>query len=60
MKRLLETELVEDVEPSTKSAPADPRRRYYRITSAGRRALEHETRQLASVIDVARLKRVIR
>ncbi len=60
IKRLLETGLVEDVESGPKGDSADPRRRYYRITPVGRRALELETRQLADVLAVARLKRVLR
>jgi DNA-binding PadR family transcriptional regulator len=60
IKRLLEMDLVDDVEAGPRDDSADPRRRYYRITPLGRRALELETRQLAAVLDVARLKRVIR
>jgi DNA-binding PadR family transcriptional regulator len=53
IKRLLEAGLIEDL-----GAPSgdedDPRRRYYRITPKGRRALEAETEGLASVLGVAR------
>ena len=53
IKRLLDAGLIQDL-----GAPAavddDPRRRYYRITPAGRRALEAETEGLASVLGVAR------
>jgi DNA-binding PadR family transcriptional regulator len=53
IKRLLEAGLIEDL-----GAPSgdedDPRRRYYRITPRGRRALEAETEGLASVLGVAR------
>ena len=53
IKRLLEAGLIEDL-----GFPAgdedDPRRRYYRITTRGRRALEAETEGLASVLGVAR------
>jgi DNA-binding PadR family transcriptional regulator len=59
IKKLLEQELIDDAAPAAREA-ADPRRRYYQITSAGRRALEIETRDLARMLDVARLKRVIR
>jgi len=55
IKRLLDAELVEDLgSPDPKDD--DPRRRYYRITAKGRRALEHETRALASTLAVARRK----
>ncbi|HYN10383.1 MAG TPA: PadR family transcriptional regulator [Vicinamibacterales bacterium] len=60
IKRLLETGLVEDVESGPKDDSQDPRRRYYTITPVGQRALELETRRLADVLDVARVKRVIR
>src|SRR5829696_324750 len=52
IKRLLDAGLVEDL--GAPAADDDPRRRYYRITSTGRRALEHETRGLAAVLGVAR------
>jgi DNA-binding PadR family transcriptional regulator len=59
IKKLLDLDLIADVAPGEREAP-DPRRRYYHITAAGRRALEIETRDLANTLEVARLKRVIR
>ena len=59
IKKLLEQDLIDDVAAADREA-ADPRRRYYHITAAGRRALEIETRDLAKILDVARIKRVIR
>ena len=53
MKRLLDAGLIQDL-GSPSAADDDPRRRYYRITPAGRRALEAETEGLASVLGVAR------
>ena len=53
IKRLLDAKLIEDLgSPSPEND--DPRRRYYRITRLGRRALEAETEGLASVLGVAR------
>jgi DNA-binding PadR family transcriptional regulator len=60
IKRLLELGLVDDVDDGAEGQSTDPRRRYYCLTSLGRRALEIETRQLATVLNVARLKRVLR
>jgi DNA-binding PadR family transcriptional regulator len=60
MKRLLELDLVEDVDEGPRDDHSDPRRRYYRVTPTGRRALELQTREMANILDVARLKRVIR
>ena len=61
IKRLLDAGLVEDLgspsgdgDPSTGLGAGDPRRRYYRITAKGRRALELETEGLASVLGVAK------
>jgi DNA-binding PadR family transcriptional regulator len=53
IKRLLDAGLVEDL-GSPSPEEDDPRRRYYRITAKGRRALEVETAELASVLGVAR------
>ena len=53
IKRLLDAGLVEDL-GSPSAAEDDPRRRYYRITAKGRRALELETEGLASVLGVAK------
>ena len=53
IKRLLEAGLIEDL-GSPSGDEDDPRRRYYRITAKGRRALEAETEGLASVLGVAR------
>jgi len=52
VKRLLESGLIEDLGPP--GSDDDPRRRYYRITPKGRRALEAETQGLAAVLGVAR------
>jgi DNA-binding PadR family transcriptional regulator len=60
LKRLLEEGLVEDTATRPKGDTDDSRRRYYRITPRGRRTLEAETRDLANVLSVARLKRVLR
>src|SRR6185295_15895726 len=53
IKRLLDAGLVEEIGPRF-GEDDDPRRRYYRITAKGRRALEVETEGLASVLGVAK------
>jgi DNA-binding PadR family transcriptional regulator len=60
IKRLLDLGLVDDRHAGPGAEATDPRRRYYRLTPLGRRVLELETRQLAAVLDVARLKKVLR
>jgi DNA-binding PadR family transcriptional regulator len=52
IKRLLDAGFVEDL--GQPDAGDDPRRRYYRITPKGRRALEREAEGLQSVLAVAR------
>jgi len=53
IKRLLDDGLVEDL-GAPLAEDDDPRRRYYRITPKGRRALEVEMQGLTSVLGVAR------
>jgi DNA-binding PadR family transcriptional regulator len=60
IKRLLELGFLEDAPERPKQGQDDPRRRYYHLTARGRRAVEAEARAMAHVVDVARLKRVLR
>lgn len=60
IKRLLDLGLVEDTASRPRGDTDDPRRRYYHLTPKGRRALEAETREMANVVNVAKLKRVLR
>jgi DNA-binding PadR family transcriptional regulator len=53
IKRLLDAALIEDL-GSPSADLDDPRRRYYRITAKGRRALELETEGLTAVLGVAK------
>jgi DNA-binding PadR family transcriptional regulator len=59
IKRLLDLGLIADTDDAPEEDRVDPRRRYYRITPVGRRALELETAQWARVLKVARSKRVL-
>lgn len=59
IKRLLEAQMVVDLE-SPGGDEDDPRRRYYRITALGRRTLELETQGLASILDIAHRRRVMK
>lgn len=60
IKKLLETGLIGEADTGPDGDAADPRRRYYAISALGRRALELETRDLANVLNVARMKKVLR
>ena len=53
IKRLLDAGLIQDL-GAPQGEDDDPRRRYYRITPKGRRALEAETDGLSSILGVAR------
>lgn len=52
LKEMLRDGLVREVDAP--SEDEDPRRRFYRITSQGRDAVETEARRLKGVLDVAR------
>jgi DNA-binding PadR family transcriptional regulator len=59
IKRLLDAGMVEDLgQPSP--GEDDPRRRYYRITPRGRKALALEAEGMASVLTVAKRRRVLK
>jgi len=60
IKKLLEAGLIGEAESGPDDDAADPRRRYYTISAIGRRALEIEARDLANVVNVARMKKVLR
>ena len=67
LARLVELGLITEIEAgamsqdSSGSLPtrADSRRRYYKLTSAGRAAAEEEAHRLARAVDMARAKKII-
>jgi len=54
IKRLLEEGLIEELEKRPDPENDDERRRYYRLTKAGRRAAIEETRRLERLVADAR------
>jgi DNA-binding PadR family transcriptional regulator len=54
IKQMLEEDLIEEVR-GRRSSGDDPRRRYYRITAAGRDAARHEMARLAELLNQARV-----
>ena len=58
LQKLLDQGIVE--ESSSRSAPDDPRRRYYRLTRFGRRLLATEITRLEGVVREARLHLKVR
>jgi DNA-binding PadR family transcriptional regulator len=58
LKRLLTAHLIEEADERPDPALDDERRRYYRLTPLGRRALKTETARVASLVAAARAKKV--
>ncbi len=56
LQRLMEAGWVEEVAPP--GVDVDQRRRYYRMTQAGRDALEVEVDRLGALLDAARAHRI--
>ena len=57
---LLENGLIEESAAREDSDSSDERRRYYRITTAGRKLAQSEAQRLAEVLRVARAKKILR
>jgi DNA-binding PadR family transcriptional regulator len=55
IKKMLADGLVEEVDPPRDAGSDDVRRRYYRVTRAGRAAAEAETRRLALLVKLGRV-----
>jgi DNA-binding PadR family transcriptional regulator len=61
IQRMLGAGLIEETVHHARGAENDdPRRRYYRATSLGKRVLEMELHRLADVVRIARSKRLLR
>jgi DNA-binding PadR family transcriptional regulator len=60
IKRMLKQALIEETDERPDSVLGDERRRYYRITEAGRTALTAELRRFACALDVAAARRLVK
>jgi DNA-binding PadR family transcriptional regulator len=60
IRSLLEEKLIEEIDRSREPGPRNERRRYYRITSAGRKLARSEAERLADLLRVARARNVLR
>ncbi len=60
LARLVATGLVVEIDAPRGVEPAGGRPRYFRITSAGRRACAAEAERLAAFVEVARQKKLIK
>jgi DNA-binding PadR family transcriptional regulator len=58
IKRLLAARFIEEADERPDPELDDERRRYYRLTKPGRRALRAETARVATLISAARAKKV--
>ena len=58
LARLLEYGFIREVESGVDPALDDSRRRYYRLTAAGRTAAGSEANRLAAVVKVARARQL--
>lgn len=57
LKEMAEDGLIREV--PAPAGDADPRRRYYRITPGGRRAVQAEAQRLARLVEVARERNLL-
>ena len=60
IQALLEAGFIAEVSAPSADTTNDERRRYYRITAAGRRAGREEAERLADLLRVARAKNILR
>ena len=56
IKRMLQADLIEETDERADPDMDDQRRRYYKLTSLGRRALRMEAERLAAQVKIARAK----
>ncbi|MGB7284779.1 MAG: PadR family transcriptional regulator [Candidatus Acidiferrum sp.] len=60
IQTLLEAKLIEEIDQREDVEPRYERRRYYRLTSAGRKLARAEADRLADLLRVARAKKILR
>jgi DNA-binding PadR family transcriptional regulator len=60
IKRMVANGLIEESDERPDPELDDERRRYYRITSLGRRVAAAEARRMEQLVGIARAKRILR
>ena len=60
IQTLLDAKLIEETEPREDAKLGHERRRYYRLTSAGRKLARLEAERLADLLRLARAKKILR
>lgn len=59
IKRMLQAGLIEETDERADPDMDDQRRRYYKLTTLGRRTLRMEAERLASQVQIARTKNIL-
>jgi DNA-binding PadR family transcriptional regulator len=60
IQSLLEEKFIEELDPREDIKLGEARRRYYRLTSAGRKLARSEADRLAGLLRVARARKILR
>jgi|SRR5689334_14421689 len=60
IRTLLEAKFIEEVDSREDPKLSKERRRYYRLTAAGRKLARNEAERLADLLRVARAKKILR
>ncbi|HJX96974.1 MAG TPA: helix-turn-helix transcriptional regulator [Candidatus Acidoferrum sp.] len=60
IQSLLEEKFIEELDPREDVKLSEERRRYYRLTSAGRKLARSEADRLAGLLRVARSRKILR
>jgi DNA-binding PadR family transcriptional regulator len=60
IQTLLEMRIIEEVDLRDDGKPGQERRRYYRLTSSGRKLARSEASRLAELLRVARTKKILK
>jgi DNA-binding PadR family transcriptional regulator len=60
IQSLVEEKLIEEIEQREDARLGRERRRYYRLTAAGRKVARSEAERLAGLLRVARAKKILR
>ena len=60
IQTLLDAKLIAEIEPREDAGLRNERRRYYRLTSAGRKLARSEAERLADLLRVARSRKILR
>lgn len=60
IQAMLEEGLIEEVDGNSESGGSAERRRYYRLTTSGKKLARSEAERLAELLRVARAKKILR